>query len=227
MNKLLDNLLSGLPTNNLLDELLGPTTTTNYTLDELENLLIRDKISLISLKDKDESSDITIGVIGNDKLLKYIIIRPRKNMIIEEVEEYEIPKKMIKNKQSGRELFVPPAPIQSGLYANIQSYRKPSKRKQCHSFQVSLTDSIKKEESIPKILSVKIKKHKENQKTSHRCYGKYNKLSIDKWRSNENIYGEDELEDLYYEDEEEDIDSTNLYQKDIIKMNQRKTKHRY
>lgn len=97
------------------------------------------------------------------------------------------------------------------------------KRANPKTFQVSLEKYKKPENDSPKILFIKIKDNKEKSKTSHKSYGNYNKLSIDKWRINENICEEDELEDLYYEDEDEDIDSINLYQKDIRNMYQRKS----
>ena len=233
----------------LLPDILTPN---NYSLEFLSNtmdsLSIRENPTptLIPILDTPKKiiskNNKTIGIIGNDGLLYYLEIYSRRckdidvNSLSEPLEKRKTELKTELKPELKTELkplyrFQTEYSIQlsenpknnESLYTKIQSSRGIKKRANPKTFQVSLENNEKPKNDSPKILFIKIKDNKEKTKTFHKSYGNYNKLSIDKWRINENICEEDELEDLYYEDDEEDIDSINLYQKDIRNMYQRKS----
>ena len=244
LDELSDLLLCG---NNSIDiSMLLPDilTPNNYSLEFLSNTLdslsIRENPTPTSIPILDTPKKIisknnkTIGIIGNDGLLYYLEIYSRR---CKDIDVNSLTEPLEKRKTELKTELKPLYRIQTeyssqlsenpqnneSLYTKIQSSRGIKKRANPKTFQVSLENNEKPKNDSPKILFIKIKDNKEKTKTSHKSYGNYNKLSIDKWRINENICEEDELEDLYYEDDEEDIDSINLYQKDIRNMYQRKS----
>ena len=229
LDLLADSLLcSGADKN--MDELLGNfldklnILEPNNSLDIINNILCpTNKEIPTTTPTNKEINGSTIGVIGNDGLIKYIAIRIKQIII----DEKSIAKEFLNIIQERiKEIinFIPTI-SENTAYKTIQSYRRPKKRSHIYTNQISVPKTQTPIEK-PKLLLIRKKDIlplTQKIKTTHRSYGKYgNKLSIDRWRGIGYETANDELEDLYYS-EEDDTDSVNLYQKDIITMYQRKS----
>jgi len=243
MDELLGNFLDKLnilePNNSLdiINNILCPTNkeiptttptnkeipTTTPTNKEIPTTTPTNKEIPTTTPTNKEINGSTIGVIGNDGLIKYIAIRIKQIII----DEKSIAKEFLNIIQERiKEIinFIPTI-SENTAYKTIQSYRRPKKRSHIYTNQISVPKTQTPIEK-PKLLLIRKKDIlplTQKIKTTHRSYGKYgNKLSIDRWRGIGYETANDELEDLYYS-EEDDTDSVNLYQKDIITMYQRKS----
>ncbi len=209
MNELLNNFLDKL---NILDNSFDITNNILFPITNKEIIPTTNK----------EINKSTIGIIGNNGLLKYIEIR-MKQIIIDEKSIANI--NLIQERIKERFKF-DPIP-ENTTYKTIQSFRRPKKRGHIYTKQIMITSEKQIPKERPKLLFIRKKDilplTQNKIKTTHRSYGKYeNKLSIDRWRGIIYEAENDELEDLYYS-QDNDTDSINLYQKDMLIINQRKS----